>query len=171
MAMLAHYPQFVKCVRNPLEFVSFAHLDKNISRVRFEELAAKVHTMSYAHILRETRAIVEDILAEYPRDLREKVLEKKVRHIGNIWLVRMRGCLTDPSLQHFFADNMHRYPIPQILETLRSKKKCHLEYFRDFVSLEPIHRYIEDNLVKHNAALKTILEDAKIKPKNKLVLV
>lgn len=88
MAMLESYFQFVWGLRHPSEFISFTDENKYTKLHRFAELAENCWRMSYREILGETRRISLELLKRDPPS------SIHTKHITQLWLNRIKGCLT-----------------------------------------------------------------------------
>lgn len=95
------------------------------------------------------------------------------KHITQLWLNRVKGCLVDNSLSRFFEEHIDEYPISEIIDRLKSSRsrKVKLQTFKAFLCFPEIRNYINDHLVSNKAIIKEILEDTRLDVRTKLTLI
>lgn len=126
--MLESYPQFVWGIRHPSEFLSFTDENKHYKLNRFGELARRVSSLTYSEIYREVQQISRELLEAEPPTCQH------TKHITQLWLNRIKGCLTDSSLSDFFEQRVDEYPVREIIDRLRNSRKIKLHTFKAFLA-------------------------------------
>jgi predicted nucleotidyltransferase len=76
------------------------------------------------------------------------------KHITQLWLNRIKGCLTEASLTSFFEQRVDEYPIREIIDRLRNSRKIKLHTFKAFLGFPEIQNYVSEHLLKNNVMLK-----------------